>query len=49
MMKIKFDLRSDWRVAADLPEGIWPTALLLSKVKGDSWMEHESTPLLIKV
>ena len=26
MMKIKFDLRSDWRVAADLPEGICPTA-----------------------
>ena len=26
MMKIKFDLRSDKRVAADLPEGICPTA-----------------------
>ena len=26
IMKITFDLRSDWRVAADIPEGTCPTA-----------------------
>ena len=25
-MKIRIDLRSDWRIAADLPEGICSTA-----------------------